>query len=207
MWIPKRSSKGTLKEKCKEFYDSYECENKSWFLGFYQKVSHNPDTPREELIVKRATVPYKYKTKRYTWKHKDLWEWYSQQKSPEVKFPLFVSRVNDWWYPKEIAITNGAEWEKAKTEKAKAPRERKSYWITTPKYVEEKPIEIEDYFFIKVKYPEEIARVFIKEYENLIEELEWKSKDMHDKESRDKLEQQIIKIHTELMVFKCYNDM
>jgi hypothetical protein len=52
-----------------------------------------------------------------------------------------------------------------------------------------------------------VARVFIKEYESLIEELEWKAKDIYDKESRDKIEQQITKIHTELMLFKCYNDM
>lgn len=204
MWILKRSSEWTLKAKCKEFYDSYEWEK--WaFAGFYQKVAHNPWTPREELIVNRKPEPYKYKTYVYSWKYPELYEWYSKQPNPEVKFAIFVARVRDGGYPKDIAITNGAEWEKAKAEKAKAPKERKSYWITTPKYVEEKPIEIEDYFYIKIKYPTQVARVFIKEYETLIEELEWKAKDMHDKESRNKIEADIVRIRGELMVFKCYN--
>lgn len=207
MWIPKRSSEWTLKEKCKEFWDNYECEDKSAFLGFYQKVAHNPDTPREELIVKRKTVPYKYMTKRYTWKYPELYEWYSQQENPWVKFSLFIARVKDGGYPREVAIDNGDLWKKASEEKAKKGQQFKYYGITYKKYVEEKPVEKEDYFFIKIKYPKEVARIFIKEYERLIEELERKAKDMHDKESRDKLEQQITKIHTELMVFKCYNDM
>lgn len=65
----------------------------------------------------------------------------------------------------------------------------------------------DDYFYIKIKYPTQVARVFIREYENLIGELEWKAKDIFDKESRNKIEADITRIRGELMVFKCYNGM
>ncbi len=195
------------KSELRKVYEAWEWSDKVAFKTFYLKTCQHPELPLEERIIPQKAIPYKYNKYQYKWKHKDLWDWYCQQESPEIKFSQFVARVVDGKYPKEIAITNWTEREKAKAEKAKTPKKRKVYWITTPKYIEEKPIEIEDYFFIKIKYPEEVARVFIKEYESLIEELEWKAKDIYDKESRDKIEQQITKIHTELMLFKCYNDM
>lgn len=207
MWIPKRSSEWTIKEKCREFYENYEGE-KGAFAGFYQKVVHNPWTPREELIVNRKPEPYKYKTYVYSWKYPELYEWYSKQPNPEVKFAIFVARVRDGWYPKEIAITNWEAWLKAKAEKAaKGPKKAKGYVPTYSKTPMKETIVNDDYFYIKIKYPTQVARVFIKEYENLIEELERKAKDIFDKESRSKIETDIVRIRGELMVFKCYNGM
>lgn len=207
MWIPKRSSEWTLKAKCKEFYDSYEWEK--WaFAGFYQKVAHNPWTPREELIVNRKPEPYKYKTYVYSWKYPELYEWYSKQPNPEIKFPQFVARVRDGWYPKEIAITNGEAWLKARAEKAaKGPKKAKEYVPTYSKTPLKETIENEDDLYIKIKYPTKVARVFAKEYEDIIEDLEWRVRNAPTKEERSEIEGQIVKVRTEYMVFKCYNGM
>ena len=208
MWIPKRSSEWTLKEKCKEFWDNYECENKSAFLGFYQKVSHNPDTPREELIVNRKPEPYKYMTKKYSWKYPELFEWYSKQPNPGVKFAIFVARIRDGWYPKEVAIDNWQIWEKAKQEKAeRGPRKAKEYVRTYSNTPLKETIENEDDLYIKIKYPIKVARVFAKEYEDIIEDLEWRVRNAPTKEERSEIEGQLVKAHTEYMVFKCYNGM
>ena len=195
------------KSELRKVYEGWEWDNKVAFKTFYLKTCQHPELPLEERITIQKPSPYKYSKYQYKWKHKDLWDWYCKQESPEIKFSLFVARVVDGKYSKEIAITNWTEREKAKAEKAKIPKKRKAYWITTPKYIEEKPIEIEDYFFIKITYPKEVADVFLKEYDNLLEDLEYKLTDILDKESRNKIEADILRIKTEIMVFKCYNDM
>lgn len=202
MWYRKR---GDGKIKCQEFYDKYDGE-KITFASFYQKVRKSPDTPREELIVASSPWAYKYRPKRYTGKYPELWEWYSKQDNPEIKFSQFVARVKDGWYTYEQALLTGQEWQTVMEEKAKTRViSTKKYVPTRSKPVEEKPNE--DYFFIKIKYPTKVARVFVKEYEDLIEELERKVRDIFDKESRNKIEADIVRIKAELMVFKSYNKL
>ena len=65
----------------------------------------------------------------------------------------------------------------------------------------------DDDFFIKITYPKEVANVFLREYKSLLEDLEYKLTDILDKESRNKIEKDILRIRTEIMVFKCYNGM
>lgn len=78
----------------------------------------------------------------------------------------------------------------------------------SPTYTKkEPPKQNDDYFFIKITYPPQIARVFMKEYEDLLEDLEWKVKDIFDKDSRNKIEADITRIRTEIMVFKTYNNL
>ena len=193
------------KDLCREFYDKWEWE-KVGFLSFYQKVMLNPTTPLEELIKPSLQVPYKYTTKKYSGKYPELYEWYSKQENPQVKFPQFVARVRDGGYTYEQAILSGEEWQKVMEEKAKTRVVvAKKYIPTYKKLVEEKPND--DYFFIKIKYPKKEARVFVKEYEDLIEDLEWKARNVADKESRNKLEANIVRIRAELMVFKSYNKL
>lgn len=204
MWYRKR---GDGKIKCQEFYDEYDGE-KITFASFYQKVRKNPDTPRAELIVASSPWAYKYRPKRYTGKYPELWEWYSKQDNPEVKFPIFVARVRDGWYPKEIAITNGEAWLKAKAEKAAGgPKKNRGYVPTYLKTPLKETIENEDDLYIKIKYPTKVARVFANEYENIIEDLEWRVRNAPTKEERSEIEGQIVKVRTEYMVFKCYNGM
>ena len=207
MYVLKKSSQGTLKEKCREFWNNYEWENKSSFLGFYQKVAREPDAPREELIIKRPIIPYKYIERKYEWKHKELWEWYNSYPNPEVKFAQFVSRVNDWGYPKEIAITNWEAWEKARAEKASRIITKKVYSPTYSSTPMKKTIENEDDLYIKIKYPKAVARVFASEYENIIDDLEWRVRNAPTKEERSELDWQLNKVRVEFMVFKCYNNM
>lgn len=204
MW--KRSSRWTIKEKCREYYDSYEWEK--WaFSWFYQKVTHNPWVAWEELIVQRKPVPYKYKPRVYEWRYPELYKYYNSYPNPEVRFWLFLSRVKDGWYPKEIAITNWKEWEEAREKKAKSwKKDTKSYTATYSRFQEEEK-QNDDDFFIKITYPKEVAEAFLKEYDNLLEDLEYQLTDILDKESRNKIEADILRIKTEIMVFKCYNDM
>lgn len=203
MYFPKR--KWTIKEECRKFYESYQWEK--WALsGFYQKVTNNPDIPREELIKNRKPEPFKNKAYKYTGKHQELYEWYSKQKNPWVKFPQFVSRVRDGGYTCEQAILWGPEWEKIKEEKAKTRVIVSKAYTRTYTQKEEDKIN-EDYYYIKVKYPHKEACVIAREYENLLEELERKVKDIFDKESRNKIEADIVRIRTELMVFRCYNKL
>ena len=68
-------------------------------------------------------------------------------------------------------------------------------------------IENEDDLYIKIKYPTKVARVFANEYENIIEDLEWRVRNAPTKEERSEIEGQIVKVRTEYMVFKCYNGM
>lgn len=91
MWYRKRGEK---KIQCQEFYDKYEGEKVS-FATFYQKTRKDENTPREELIKPQEIKPYKYRTKKYSGKYPELYEWYYKQENPGVKFPQFVARVRD----------------------------------------------------------------------------------------------------------------
>ena len=194
------------KEELRKVYDEWEWDNKVGFKSFYQKTCQHPELPIEERIIPQEQRAYKYTKYVYKWRHKELWDWYAQQENPQVKFNQFVSRVRDGWYTREQALLTGEEWKQVMEEKAKTRVfNQKKYVPPVKKPVDEKPND--DYFFIKIKYPTKVARVFVKEYENLIEELEWKVKDILDKESRNKLEADIVRVRAELMVFKSYNKL
>ena len=205
MRLLKKERENTLKARCKKFYDECEWEKVS-FHYFYQRVSRNPDRPRTSLLLAQEPKPYKFKKYKYTWKHIELWERYSNQENPPVKFNTFVARVKDGKYSKEEAIL---WWDGRKA----IMEERAKNRVIVPKVYIPKRIKPEeekqndDDFFIKITYPKEVANVFLREYENLLEDLEYKLTDVLDKESRNKIEADILRIKTEIMVFKCYNDM
>lgn len=201
----KKERENTLKARCKKFYDEYKWEKVS-FLHFYQKVSVNPNSLREELILIQEPKPYKFRKYRYTWKHTELYERYSNQENPPVNFGTFVYRVKDGKYSKEEAILWWDEWKAVMEERAKnrviIPK------VYTPKRTKpEEEKQNDNDFFIKITYPKEVANVFLREYENLLEDLEYKLTDVLDKESRNKIEADILRIRTEIMVFKCYNEV
>ena len=104
--------------------------------------------------------PKQYKSKRFM---KEL-IWYSQQKWEKASRSRFYQRLYQWWSKEEAILLN-------------VPIHcRKVVWKSKQAYVRLitpiKKVENEDVKYIKVAYTKEEARIFSREYENMIEDLQ-----------------------------------
>lgn len=189
----------TQKERCKEFWDNYEGEKIS-FPSFYQTCRYRTEEEMLEAIKPKARIPYKYKTRKYTWAFPFEYEWFKQQGVKWISASAFLQRVRQW-IPKEEAILTGEareESRKRRMELAK-PKMLKKYEPTHQK--EDNP----DYYWIPITYKKDEAEVFRKEYHNLLNTIEDELKnielDVEIKQANEKLN----KLKEELRVFNEYN--
>lgn len=88
--------------------------------------------------------------------------------------------------------------EKKKTKKV---QEYKPY--VPPKIVKKVPDEND--FLIKITLPKEEARVFRKEYQRMIEELEWELTYTSEKTEVAEMNNKIVQLQKELMCFNLFN--
>lgn len=189
-----------LKEQAYEFYNSFEWE-KITRPTFYQRVRLGWGESWEEKI--RVKVKNQYRRRDNTPKGKRAVEmtWYNEQPEPKASKSLFRNRLNGG-YQKEDAILMGEPWMAVRAKKK--PRISQPPKVYVPQKVVQKAPD-ENNFLIKVTLPTEEARVFRKEYQKMIEELEWEltytSEKTEVKEMNDKLE----RLQKELAVFDSYN--
>lgn len=106
--------------------------------------------------------PKQYKSKRFM----EELKWYSQQEWEKASRSRFYQRLYQWWSKEEAIQLN-------------VPIHcRKVVWKSKQAYVRPitpvKKVENEDIKYIKVAYTKEEARIFSREYENMIS-------DLHDK--------------------------
>ena len=127
--------------------------------------------------------------------------WYNEHPEPKASKSLFRNRLNCGYW-KEEAILTGDEWLKVKREKKiYYPQVQKTY-IPKPKVV--KPVDERD-FKIEITLSKEEARVFRKEYMKMIEQLERELTCAEEKTEVAGLNNKIIQLQSELVVFNSFN--
>ena len=190
----------TQKEQAYEFYNSFEWD-KVTRPTFYQRVRLGWTETWEDKL--RVRVKNQYRRRDNTPKGKRAVQMtrYNEQPEPKASKSLFRNRLNGG-YQKEEAILVWDPWMKARAKKKpKVAQPPKAY--VPQKIVQKAPDEND--FLIKVTLSKEEARVFRKEYQKMIEELEWEltytSEKTEVKEMNDRLE----RLQKELAVFDSYN--
>ena len=175
------------KQQAYDFYNSYEWEKVTW-PTFYQRVRNGWDESREDKIVPKQRKQYHREERTPKGKRAEQMTRYSEQPEPKASKTLFRNRLNSG-YPKEEAILMWDKWISAKEKKKKEhPQYNKTY---IPKWTAQKEPD-EETFKIDITYPKDVARVFRKEYQRIIDELERKLTMIDEKtlvkEANDKLE-------------------
>lgn len=190
----------TQKQQAYDFYNSYEWKKVSR-PTFYQRVRLGWTETREEKI--RLRVPNQYRRREYVPKGKwaDEIIWYNEQPEPKASKTLFRNRLNGG-YPKEEAILIG--------EKRMLARERRKPKTHLPPkpYVPQRTVQKapdEDDFLIKVSLSPEEARVFRREYQKMIEELEWELTYTSEKTEVKEMNSKLERLQNELVTFNSYN--
>lgn len=123
-----------------------------------------------------------------------------EQPEPKPGKQVFYGRL---WagYTKEQAMLSGSAREKVV---------KKHWWVYIKKYtptysrLQEDERETE-YSWIDITYSKDEARVFRKEFHNVIENLEWKIRQTDDKESVKELNEQLEMAQAELDLFNIHN--
>lgn len=122
------------------------------------------------------------------------------QPEPKSNKQVFYGRL--WaWYKKEEAILTWTRWESVL---------RKRWWYTIKKYIPtysalQENVEELDYTWIDITYSKEEARVFRREFNNLIENLEREIRQTEDKDSLKNLNEKLEMAQAELSLFNNYN--
>ena len=62
-----------------------------------------------------------------------------------------------------------------------------------------------DWYVIDITYPKEVARIFRKEYQNMIAQIEWELTYTEEKTEIAKLNDRLEKLNNELNIFNSYN--
>lgn len=128
--------------------------------------------------------------------------WYNQQPEPKAAKTLFRNRLNGG-YPKEEAILMWEKWVIAKWKKEHKQSQ------TNKGYVSKKvvpPKQDESDFKIEITYPKEVARVFRKEYINMIEQIERELTYTSEKTEISWLNNKLDRLKIELEIFNSYNN-
>ncbi len=186
-----------LKGECQKFYDTCEWERVA-FATFYWRVKVRPNIPWEISIrpEKKKAEPKVHK-----WKFDAEMNYWLATKGDKPERHVFYGRLVRW-YTKEQAILVWYEWESIKREKPRANC-AKPY---TYKYTQNKQsAEEEDYTWIDITYPKEIARVFRKEFYNVIDRIENDIRLATDKDDIKELNEKLEFVKAELNVFNLYN--
>lgn len=189
----------TKKQEALEFYNSYEWAKVS-FNTFYQQCRWDVDWNR--IIKPKTQWRIRGKLNRKG-RYKEEIEWRDEQPEPKTSLSLFRNRLN-CGYSKEEAMLQWEEWQNLLKEKIGYRRiTPKAY---TPIYT--KPIEEEfnaDMYRIDITYPPEVAKVFRREYLNLISEVENTLQDTEDKLLQHELCTKLDLLKAEVSIFNSYN--
>lgn len=187
-----------LKAKCKEFYDAYEWERVA-FATFYWRVKVHPDTPWEISVKfwEKEKKPPKINQGRY---ENEMNYWLSTKWDKPERHVFYGRLVR--WYTKEEAILVG---EKRNTVKREKPRANCAKPYTYKYTKKEQSTEEEDYTWIDITYPKEVARVFRKEFYNVIDNLEDSIRLATDKDDIRVLNDKLEFVKAELNLFNLYN--
>lgn len=193
--------KWTQKQTALDFYNAYEWE-KVLRQTFYYRVRLGWKETREEKIkpkertyVRKNTAPTGKRAKEMTR--------YNDQPEPRISKQSFRNRL-DLGYSKEDAILVW-EWR----EKVRGNKKTKQKPIQQPKpYVPKKNIPKapdERDFRIDITLSKEEARVFRKEYVNMIEQTEWELTYTEEKTQVSELNERLTRLKWELEIFNSYN--
>ena len=153
----------------------------------------------EQMIQRKK--PY-FRKKEYTWKRAEEMKRYETAPEPKAKREWFRNRLKDWYCKEEAVLV----WEPR--EEAKL-RKRKNNPIVVKKYVRVRADTIKkdspDWYVIDITYPKEVARIFRKEYQNMIAQIEWELTYTEEKTEIAKLNDRLEKLNNELNIFNSYN--
>ena len=200
MFFKRRPAEGKSKKQlCIEFYNSWEWP-KVWFETFYQIYRKNDNIKMEEAITPRVKTP----KKDYSWPWGQMLKRYDEHPLPKTTRELFRMRLR-YGYPKEEAILMWDEWVEARERKAKT-NPTKPKWNKPKRIIQEvKRKEDPNDYKIEITYPKDIARIFRKEYQSMIEEIEWELENMEEKSMQVELNKKLVQLNKELLIFNCYN--
>ena len=192
--------KDTQKQKAYNFYNSYKW-NKVTRPTFYYRVRLGWEETREDKI--RVKDKNHYIRRDYKPKGKRAMEmtWYNKQPEPKASKTLFRNRLNGG-YAKEEAILIGDAWFSVrKWRKEISPQQYKPY---VPIKKEIKKVDERD-FKIEITYPKEVAKIFRKEYQKMIDDIEWELTYTEEKTQIAEMNEKLIRLQWELEIFNSYN--
>lgn len=189
-----------IKERCAKFYEEWDWD-KIGFATFYNRMRENPEWDMAYAIQHKIKYTYRHKRDKFVWQYAKEMEWWFYKPDPKIWKQTFYARIKIG-YPKEIAILTWEAFEKAAKDKP-----RKKYPTRQQNYIE--PIKIntseEEYTWIDITYPKEVARVFRKEFYNVIENLEWDLRQVSEKDDMKVLNDKLELAKAELDLFNSYN--
>lgn len=191
-----------LKERCISFYDSYEWE-KVYFTTFYTRVRLNPEWNMEELIKPKIRIWARRKTSVFTWAYADEMARWFDQKEPKASKQVFYGRIRIG-YTKEQAILTWDKWQNVLDKKSI----KKKTWYkcyTWSKQEEER--KEENYTGIDITYSKDEARVFRKEYQKIIDDLEWELTMIEEKTAVKETNEKLELVKAELNAFNLLNPL
>lgn len=190
---------GSLKARCKDYYQQSTCEDKVQWTTFYWRVKVRPEIPREISICCEGQPRKKQKPRWWRWAE-ELAFYDSWQGEKPLRHIFYGRLVRGW--TKEEAITIWEEAEKVKNKKPHAYC-NKPY---TPTYTRLEEDETQaEYTGIDITYPADVAKVFRKEFYNVIDGLENQIRMSDDKECIKQLNEKLELVEAELKVFNSYN--
>lgn len=188
----------TQKQKAYDFYNSYKWD-KVTRPTFYYRVRLGWEEIWEEKIKKK--IGYTRRNTAPKWRRAIEMTWYNEQPEPKASKSLFRNRLS-LWYSKEEAILMGDAWFSARSKRVvKKIQQPKAY--VPKRTISKEPSE--DDFLIKVTYPSEVAKVFRKEYQKMIEEIEWELTYTEEKTQIAELNSKLERLQKEREVFNQFN--
>lgn len=139
----------------------------------------------------------------FTGRFADSMRWWAEQPEPKPKKQAFYARLCSQ-YTKEQAILTWDERVEATKTKWVCNRGKK-YMPAYSRLQETKPIE--EYTWINVTYPIEIAGIFRKEFIKVIDKLEWNIRETDDRDNLKDLYDKLEFAKVEYDLFNLYNPL
>lgn len=189
-----------LKERCIDFYDKYEWE-KVYFTTFYTRVRLNPEWNMEELIKPKIRTGARKTSGIFTWAYADEMARWFNQKEPKASKQVFYGRIKIG-YTKEQAILTWDKWQKILDKKLI----KKKTWYkcyTWSKQEEER--KEESYTGIDITYSKDEAKVFRKEYQRIIDDLERELTMIEEKTMVKETNEKLELVRAEMAQFNLFN--
>lgn len=189
----------TQKQKALDFYNSYEWDKVTWPTFYYRVRLGWEETWEEKIKTKIRT--YNMKDRAPRGKRATEMTWYNEQPEPKASKTLFRNRLNGG-YAKEEAILIGDAWFSVrKWRKEISPQQYKPY---VPIKREIKKVDERD-FNIEITYPKEVAKIFRREYQKMIDDIERELTYTEEKTQIAEMNEKLIRLQWELEIFNSYN--
>ena len=177
------------KSQLTEAYDKYLWEKCGWST-FYKRVQRWIDVIEAlKPVEKKKWHPEKVIKSR---KFKDELDWYHQQEWEKCGKQRFYQRLYNW-YTKEEAI-KPLFW----IHKSNKPINYKAGYVRQPKPIKKESL---DYTEINIKYQKSEADIIKREYERMIEDLEFKWRNIDDPVEAKNIDEKLTKLKNEYEVF------